>query len=63
MASDPILDELRRLRAEQMARFNFDFEAFYRDLKEQERLSPHPIHPTPESLRKTLHLKPGTDPE
>jgi hypothetical protein len=63
MSTDPILDELHRLRAEQMALFNFDFEAFYRDLKEQEKLSPRPIHSTPESLRKTLHLKPGTDPE
>jgi hypothetical protein len=37
MIPDPIVEELDRLRAEQMARFNFDFEAFYRDLKEQEK--------------------------
>jgi len=27
-----------------MESYHFDFEAFYRDLKEQERLSPQPIH-------------------
>ena len=46
MTKDPIVDELDRLRAEQMARFNFDFEAFYRDLKEQEsRLEQQPRKP------------------
>jgi hypothetical protein len=49
MINDPIVDELYRLRAEQMARFNFDFEAFYRDLKEQEKLSPQPLQAPPES--------------
>lgn len=43
MSTDPIVDELDRLRAEEMARYNFDFEAFYRDLKEEERLSPTPL--------------------
>lgn len=54
MSTDPIVDELDRLRAEQMARFNFDLEAFYRDLKEQERLSPHVLQPPPKSPRKPL---------
>lgn len=40
---DPILEELDWLRAEQMESYRFDFEAFYRDLKEQEKLSPQPI--------------------
>lgn len=43
MSTDPITDELDRLRAEEMACHNFDFEAFYRDLKEEERLSPTPL--------------------
>jgi len=43
MKIDPIVEELDRLRAEQMESYHFDFEAFYRDLKEQERLSPQPI--------------------
>jgi len=42
MSIDPIVEELDQLRAEQMERFHFDFEAFYRDLKEQEKLSPAP---------------------
>ena len=43
MSIDPIVEELDRLRAEQMERYHFDFEAFYRDLKEQERLAQQPI--------------------
>jgi hypothetical protein len=49
MISDPIVEELDRLRAEQMAQFNFDFEAFYRDLKEQERLSPKALQAPPQT--------------
>jgi hypothetical protein len=41
--------ELDRLRAEQMAQYNFDFEAFYRDLKEQEKLLPQVVQPPPET--------------
>ena len=48
MINDPIVDELDRLRAEQMARFNFDFEAFFRDLKEQEKSLPQAVQPPPE---------------
>jgi hypothetical protein len=49
MSTDPIVDELDRLRAEQMAQYNFDFEAFYRDLKEQEKLLPQAAQPPPET--------------
>jgi hypothetical protein len=49
MINDPIVDELDLLRAEQMAQFNFDFEAFYRNLKEQEKLLPQAVQPPPES--------------
>jgi len=49
MIKDPIVDELDLLRAEQMAQFNFDFEAFYRNLKEQEKLLPQAVQPPPES--------------
>jgi hypothetical protein len=49
MITDPIVDELDRLRAEQMVQFNFDFEAFYRDLKEQEKLLPQAVQPPPET--------------
>jgi hypothetical protein len=49
MINDPIVDELDRLRAEQMAQINFDFESFYRNLKEQERLLPQAVQPPPEA--------------
>jgi hypothetical protein len=49
MSTDPVVEELDRLRAEQMENYDFDFEAFYRDLKEQEKASPRPIQAPPES--------------
>jgi hypothetical protein len=49
MKVDPIVEELDRLRAEQMQRLDFNFDAFYRDLKEQEKLRPQPVQPPPES--------------
>ena len=52
MSKDPIVEELDQLRAEQMERYHFDFEAFYRDLKEQERMSPQPIQAPQESPSK-----------
>jgi hypothetical protein len=49
MINDPIVDELDRLRAEQMAQYNFDFGSFYRDLKEQEKLLPQAVQSPPET--------------
>ncbi len=37
MAKDPIVDEVRRVREQYAARFSFDLEAIFRDLKERER--------------------------
>lgn len=37
--SDPIVDEVRRVREAYAARFNYDLRAIYRDLKEQEKRS------------------------
>lgn len=37
--SDPIVDEVRRVRDAYAARFNYDLRAIYRDLKEQEKQS------------------------
>ncbi len=37
--SDPIVDEVRRVRDAYAARFNYDLRAIVRDLKEQEKLS------------------------
>jgi hypothetical protein len=37
--SDPIVDEVRRVRDAYAARFNHDLRAIYHDLKEQEKRS------------------------
>ena len=39
MWKDPIVDEIRRIRQAYAARFNYDLQAMYRDLKEQEKNS------------------------
>ena len=49
MSIDPIVEELDRLRAEQMESYRFDFEAFFRNLKEQEKQSSQPIQAPQES--------------
>ena len=36
---DPIVEEVRRIRDEHAARFNYDLNAIFRDLKEQQRTS------------------------
>ena len=36
---DPIVDEVRRVRDEYAARFNYDLDAIFRDIKEQEKKS------------------------
>ena len=46
---DPIVEELDRLRAEQLESYHFDFEAFDQDLKDQEKLSPQPVQAPQES--------------
>jgi hypothetical protein len=51
MTKDPIVEEIHRLRAEEMKRHNFDSEAYFRDLKEAERLSPNPLLAPPEPGR------------
>lgn len=37
--NDPIVDEVRRLRGEHAARFNYDLWAIFRDIKEQQERS------------------------
>lgn len=37
--SDPIVEEVRRVRDAYAARFNYDLRAIYRDLKEKEKRS------------------------
>jgi len=35
--NDPILDEIRRIRDAHAARFNYDLDAIFKDIKEQEK--------------------------
>ena len=37
--NDPIVDEVRRVRDEHAARFNYDLDAIFRDIKDQEKTS------------------------
>lgn len=37
--SDPIVDEVRRIRDAHAAKFNYDLKAIFLDIKEQERRS------------------------
>lgn len=39
MTDDPIVAAVRRTRDEHLARFNYDLDAIYRDLKEREKSS------------------------
>jgi len=39
MWEDPIVNEVRKVREEHATRFNYDLQAIYRDLKEQEKNS------------------------
>ena len=41
--SDPIVEEVRRVRDAYAARFNYDLRAIFRDLKEQEKRSGHKL--------------------
>lgn len=37
--NDPIVDEVRRIRDAHAATFNYDLDAIFRDIKEQEKMS------------------------
>jgi hypothetical protein len=39
MSEDPIVAEVRRVREEHAAKFGYDLDAIFRDIKEQERKS------------------------
>ncbi len=39
--NDPIVDEVRRVRDAHAARFNYDLDAIFQDIKQQEKKSGH----------------------
>lgn len=45
--SDAIVDEVRRAREAYATRFNYDLQAIYRDLKDQEKRSGRKVVPPP----------------
>jgi hypothetical protein len=53
--NDPIVDEVRRIRDEYAARFNYNLDAMFQDIKEQERRSgrvssSRSVEPTPNPI-------------
>ena len=44
MKNDPIVEEIRQIRDEYAARFNYDVLALFQDLKQQEQLNPKIHH-------------------
>jgi len=55
MKSDPIVDEVRKVREAHAAKFNYDLSAICTDLKKKEKDSDHPVVSRPPKL---LRLKP-----
>ncbi len=57
MPTDTILEELHRYREEYAARFNYDIDAVYRDLKAKEQANPRPVIPPPEQAPKGVRTR------
>ncbi len=57
MSHDPILDEIRKLREQHAAKFGFDLQRIYNDVKERERKSGRKIIPAPPSSGKSKSRK------
>jgi len=55
MGEDPIVEEVRKVREEHAARFQYDLEAIYRDLKEQDERDPRRIVSLPPKRPATVH--------
>jgi hypothetical protein len=62
MEKDPILEELHRVREKYAARFNYNLQAMYRDLKEREERGEFVVvHRSPRQRRvKAVKKKRGT---
>jgi hypothetical protein len=50
MVNDPIVAEVRRIRQEHAAKFNYDLEAIYRDLKTRQTRNKRKIVSRPPKL-------------
>jgi hypothetical protein len=60
--NDPIVDEVRRVRDEYAARFGYDLDAIFQDIKEQEKKSGREFVSFPASgIEPNQALQPGGD--
>ena len=58
MTKDRIVEEVRRVRRQYAARFKFDLDAIYRDLKERERKGEFKVvHRTPRRPQPLTHQR------
>ena len=60
MIEDPIVEEVRQARQQHAARFNFDLQAIYQDLKRQEAASNWRIVAFPPRKRRNTRTTPRT---
>ena len=59
---DPIVEEVRRVREEHAARFNYDLDAIFQDIKEAERKSGrHFVNYPPRSPEPVLPIRTPSD--
>ncbi len=59
MWEDPIVAEVRKIREDYAAQFNYDLQALYRALKEREQQDPRPKVSYPPKPAKTPRRKSG----
>jgi hypothetical protein len=58
--NDPIVDEVRRVRDAHASRFNYDLDAIFRDIKEQEKKSGRKfVSFTPSKVKPNQALQPN----
>ena len=57
--NDPIVEEVRKIRDEHAARFNYDIDAIFEDLKKREKESGQPVI----TLEPKRIVKPGQVPD
>jgi hypothetical protein len=57
MWEDPIVEQVRKAREEHAARFHYDLQAIYRDLKDQEARDPRPVVSLPPKRLQASRLR------
>jgi len=60
--TDPIIEELHRLREEALAEVGFDHHLFCERLRERERRSQRVVEPPPRELKQVAESEGGTSP-